>query len=64
MKRHRLRTGLIILGVVFAVILIWLIGTSANAASGMPEFPLIIQNNLDAFIEFIKNNLKILDLIW
>ena len=64
MKRNRLRTGLIILGAFFVVSCIWLIGVSANAASGMPEFPLILQNNFDAFVEFLKNNLKILELIW
>ncbi len=64
MKRHRLRTGLIILGVTLIFGCFFLIGKGVSAVSGMPEFPLIIQNNLDAFIEFLKNNMKILELIW
>ncbi len=64
MKRHRLRKGLIILGVAFILACIWFIGVSANAASGMPEFPLILRNNLDALIEFFKNNTEMLLEIW
>ena len=64
MKRNRLRLWLTILVVVVIVFLLIVGGMTARAVSGMPEFGEILGNNLNAFIELLKNNLKILELIW
>ena len=64
MKRNRLRLW-VTMGVASAFVLfLILVGTKVSGATGMPEFIQILGNNFDAFAEFLKNNLKILELIW